>query len=307
MISLKKLQKKINKKNISNLILALVAYIFYYTIYLFIPYPIASKIGYLLGVLILAKAPIKRKHEVIKNIELCFPDKPKSFIKNIYKESCGNFVRSIFEMPKMNKGFNVNKYVKIHDEYNIKDYSKNHNIILIGAHMGNWEAFSVQSNYFQNLFYAIYKPPKNPYLKQLIFNMRLHVSKKLHTIQLNKNTIINFNRKLSNKEPINPIIIAMFTDQKTYEGIPTTLFGRKVTTLHFLPKIALKYNIKMVPVRCTRVNGIYFDLHIEKPLEIIPTGNKEEDVKMLTQANNNKIEEWITKYPEQWFWLHRRW
>ena len=301
------MKKLFNKKNISNLALACVAYFFYYIIYFFIPYSVASKIGYLLGAYLIAKVPIKRRAEVLKNMALCFPNKPKSVIKQIYKESCGNFGRVIFEMPKINKGFNLDKYVKIHDENNVKDYSKNNNIILIGAHMANWEMIAKQANYFQSLFYAIYKPPHNPYLAKFFVKMRLNVSKRIYPTQLNKESIIKFNKKLLEKNTNDPIIIAKFTDQKTYEGITTTFFGRKVTTLNLLPRLAIKNHIKMYPVRCVRRDGIYFDMYIEKPLEIVSTGNTTEDIKLLTQANNNKIEEWITKYPEQWFWLHKRW
>ncbi|NLI14735.1 MAG: lipid A biosynthesis acyltransferase, partial [candidate division Zixibacteria bacterium] len=37
------------------------------------------------------------------------------------------------------------------------------------------------------------------------------------------------------------------------------------------------------------------------------TGDKEEDIKKLTQAYSDQLAKYITKYPDHWLWSHRRW
>ena len=50
-----------------------------------------------------------------------------------------------------------------------------------------------------------------------------------------------------------------------------------------------------------------FTLYIEGPFTVEKTGDKEQDIKNLTQVYSDILAKYITRYPEQWFWAHRRW
>jgi len=46
---------------------------------------------------------------------------------------------------------------------------------------------------------------------------------------------------------------------------------------------------------------------IEGPLFPADSGDRERDNLAFMQALNDRLEEWIRRRPEQWYWLHRRW
>ncbi|HUK66398.1 MAG TPA: lipid A biosynthesis acyltransferase [Anaeromyxobacteraceae bacterium] len=46
---------------------------------------------------------------------------------------------------------------------------------------------------------------------------------------------------------------------------------------------------------------------IEGPLAVPTSGRRDEDVLAFTQDLNDRLERWVRAYPEQWYWLHRRW
>jgi len=46
---------------------------------------------------------------------------------------------------------------------------------------------------------------------------------------------------------------------------------------------------------------------IEGPLEPRRTGDHEADVLAFMQDLNDRLERWIRRYPDRWYWLHRRW
>jgi KDO2-lipid IV(A) lauroyltransferase len=48
-------------------------------------------------------------------------------------------------------------------------------------------------------------------------------------------------------------------------------------------------------------------LHFGKELDVIRTGDPEEDALANTASFTAAIEKYIRRYPEQWLWLHRRW
>jgi hypothetical protein len=37
------------------------------------------------------------------------------------------------------------------------------------------------------------------------------------------------------------------------------------------------------------------------------TGNKEHDIRVITQNMTKELERTISEYPEQWLWFHNRW
>jgi KDO2-lipid IV(A) lauroyltransferase len=48
-------------------------------------------------------------------------------------------------------------------------------------------------------------------------------------------------------------------------------------------------------------------LVIEGPLEPRRTGDRDADVLAFMQDLNDRLERWIRRYPDRWYWLHRRW
>ena len=45
----------------------------------------------------------------------------------------------------------------------------------------------------------------------------------------------------------------------------------------------------------------------EAPVDLIRTGDKAEDLRVNTQRHTEVLESIIRRYPDQWFWVHRRW
>jgi len=46
---------------------------------------------------------------------------------------------------------------------------------------------------------------------------------------------------------------------------------------------------------------------IEGPLFPPETGDRHRDALAFMQDLNDRLEGWVRRYPEQWYWLHRRW
>ncbi|HVO18849.1 MAG TPA: lysophospholipid acyltransferase family protein [Anaeromyxobacter sp.] len=46
---------------------------------------------------------------------------------------------------------------------------------------------------------------------------------------------------------------------------------------------------------------------VEGPLHPLDTGDWERDVLAFVQDLNDRLERWVRRHPEHWYWLHRRW
>jgi KDO2-lipid IV(A) lauroyltransferase len=84
-------------------------------------------------------------------------------------------------------------------------------------------------------------------------------------------------------------------------------FGKKAPTTPGLAVLALKTEAPVVPVFMVRDGFQKHRLIIKEPLELIRTGDFEKDVAANTQLFNQTLESMVRQYPDQWFWIHRRW
>lgn len=46
---------------------------------------------------------------------------------------------------------------------------------------------------------------------------------------------------------------------------------------------------------------------LEGPLALPDTGDRHRDALLFMQDLNDRLERWIRRYPDRWYWLHRRW
>jgi KDO2-lipid IV(A) lauroyltransferase len=102
-------------------------------------------------------------------------------------------------------------------------------------------------------------------------------------------------------------MVAMLSDQDAgSDGVIVQFFGRPAST----PKGPAAFSIKTgVPLACGFIvrEGLKQRIVIEPPFSIEFSGQKDEDIRRLTQAYTSLLEEYVRRYPDHWFWPHRRW
>ena len=65
--------------------------------------------------------------------------------------------------------------------------------------------------------------------------------------------------------------------------------------------------LKNIDLAVREDDNYHFKLTGTAPIRYTPTGDKEHDIREITQLYSNAFEELIRKYPDQWLWAHRRW
>ena len=84
-------------------------------------------------------------------------------------------------------------------------------------------------------------------------------------------------------------------------GVRLPFMGHDAPTALSAAELALKYDAVLLPFFSVRQSdGLSFAIELDAP---IAHTNAEQMMMDATQA----LEARVTKYPEQWFWIHRRW
>lgn len=101
--------------------------------------------------------------------------------------------------------------------------------------------------------------------------------------------------------------LGLLVDQKLDNGISVPFFGLPAMTAPAVASFALKFRCPVVPAYTVRVGPARLNVIFETPIVLPDTGDKEQDVLLLTTEMNRTLERWIREKPGAWLWLHRRW
>ncbi|MDF1503083.1 lysophospholipid acyltransferase family protein [Roseisolibacter sp. H3M3-2] len=103
-------------------------------------------------------------------------------------------------------------------------------------------------------------------------------------------------------------VVAMVSDQGAL-GLASTwvpFFGRPAKTPRGPAVFALRLKVPILFAAAVRQPSGRFLLGFE-PVPVEETGDRERDVDTIVAAYTRQLEAWVRRYPEQYFWQHRRW
>lgn len=238
------------------------------------------------------------------NIRLAMPYLDEKQIEDILDGMWDNLGRIVGEFVHISKmsGKNLMRHIRINNDSqkNIEFLKKNKKGgIIFSGHIGNWEIGSKILLENGLNVKILYRPLNNSFVDNITASIRgiEHISK---GPKGNKQII---------QELKNGNYVVILIDQRVGDGILVPFFGKEALTTASVARLALKYNVPLIPARSIRVNKKFaFEVRIEKPLEFKKTDNiTNGKVFTLTAKMNKKLEEWIKEYPSQWFWVHNRW
>jgi KDO2-lipid IV(A) lauroyltransferase len=85
-------------------------------------------------------------------------------------------------------------------------------------------------------------------------------------------------------------------------------FGIPAYTASGLARIALRTDAAVVPTFTVWKPELRkYTLRFDPAVELIRSGDNENDVVANTAKFTKVIEDYVRRYPEQWLWVHRRW
>ncbi len=217
-------------------------------------------------------------------------------------QNLGMMAVEFFRIPRMNVETFKKKVTIEGLEEALELLGRKKGVLLLLSHFGNWEMMGIMSKLIGDSIMVIAKPmKKNRRMDQYITKIRNAAGLEVVSSIKASRTVI---KALSKNR-----VVGILIDQraKRSEGVWADFFEKKAPTTPGLAVLAMKTGAPVVPVFMVR-NG--FEKHrliIQEPLELVHTGDIKKDVEANTQLFNHKLESMIRQYPDQWFWVHRRW
>ena len=265
-------------------------------------------IGRVLGITISRKifsfifsliGPFFKSSEIIKknlkNFSKNISESEKNEIsKNMWKNFGMTFIEYIF-LDYFRKN---SSHIKFIGEENLVDcIKKNQPVIFVSGHFANFELMSMEITKKKIKLATIYRPLNNFFLNPFMEYLRKkYVCKNQIKKGINgvRNAIEYIKKEYS---------IALMIDQRVSEGKKVIFFGKPAFTTTLPAQLAIKYNLKIIPVYIERTRNNKFKIEFLNSIKPKDFKNK----LALSEKLNKIIEKMIIKNPNQWIWTHNRW
>lgn len=234
------------------------------------------------------------------NLKRAFPNITDEEVKSIQLQMYDNLARTFIEyfyIPRLDKEKNFTYEIK--NEHYYEDIKKNDKpAILFTGHIANWE---IGAWYLSRQGYPltpIYRKANNPFVDRLLKNLRSSVSNGL--IAKGDRASRESLRALKQGKKL-----VMLIDQKLDEGIEVPFFGHPAFTASGISRLARAAKCPIIPTRVVRKENLNFIIEFFPPITFEDYQHTT-DYELLVELHHI-LESWIMEYPDQWFWIHRRW
>lgn len=246
-----------------------------------------------------------RRKVAISNIKRVFGNLSDKEIAAIAKSNFKKLGINVIEfllMPYLGTEQIAERFSVEGREFVEEAFKKGRGVIALGFHFGNWEVTGIVSRLLEHNIIALARPLK----KHLLLNGSLNSLRELTglTIIVNENTGKEVMKLLKENK-----IVAILGDQreKRSRGVFVELFGTKVPTSKGVAMIGMKTGAAVLPIYAVRKGFLRYTFVCGKPLDMEREGNIGELIEKNTRKINAFLETIIRQYPDEWFWVHRRW
>src|SRR5579864_507741 len=241
----------------------------------------------------------------MRNLEMVFPEKSMAERRRILRgvfTSLGRQLAELCQFPSYTPE-NIDQVV-VYDglENYERAYARGKGVLFLTAHFGGWELSAFTHSLHGHWLHIVMRPMDNEYLDRWLQQYRtMHGNK-----TVNKDDFVR--GLLAAMKAGETVGILMDTNMTPPQGEFVDFFGVPACTAVGVARVALRSGAAVVPAftiwdRQLKKYRVRFD----PALKLASTGDDQADALANTAMFNRVIQDYATRYPEQWLWVHRRW
>lgn len=266
-------------------------------VFSFLPLPVLALLGYVIGLLAYILGGSRRRI-AFKNISVCFPEKTAAECRKISRQHFALIGQSVFTVPAhwwiSKERFNRRVQITGREHYDAA-LASGRNIIILAPHFISLDVAGFRLAQERPLL-TMYQYAKNGLIDEIVKRGRVRYGGEL----------------VERKAPMRNLIRAIRKGQPFYylpdqdagrKGLFVPFFHEQASTYSMLGKFAQMTDALVVPCR-TRIKpwGQGYEVVMSAPLQNYPTKDELADTMLMNQA----VADLIRPYPEQYFWVHKR-
>ena len=268
--------------------------------------PIETAAGIARALAWLAHRVLRIRHRVVEeNLRCAFPHfgaGERDCLARRMWEHLFLLVVEVAHIPRKIHQTNWRRYIRLGGkDVLVRLLLSDRPVIIVTGHFGNFEAAGVLLGLLGFPTFTVARTLDNPYLDRFVNKFR----------GLSGQFIIP---KKGGYDQIVQVMaqggtMTFLADQHAGEkGCWVEFFGRPASAHKAIALLAMTYHAPMVVGYCRRLDRpMQFEMRVHAVADPQQTPPEAASVQALTQWYTSRLEEFIRQWPEQYWWLHRRW
>jgi KDO2-lipid IV(A) lauroyltransferase len=256
---------------------------------------------------LLYKLDKRHRQVALDNLRHAFPGRYTdteldALVREVFRHFCG-LVVEIVQLPRLFHASNWRRFVELpHCDRMVDLMLSGRPMMYVTGHFGNWElaGFGLGALGFKT--YAIARTLDNPFVDHFL---RVKFREKTGQVILSKD---------GDYERIQQVlagggVVATLADQDAGQrGLFVDFFGRPASTHKAVALLCLEHQAPLLVVGTAKVGQpLRYAVLVEDVIYPEDFASAPDAVKQITQRFTAALERLVRRYPEQYFWLHRRW
>ncbi|MCI0642402.1 MAG: lysophospholipid acyltransferase family protein [Gemmataceae bacterium] len=273
-----------------------------------LPFALACRLGEFIGWLGY-RVDKRHRNVALENLRHAFPgqfseDELLQLVQKVFQHF-GLLLIEILFLPRRVNIQNWRRHFQFRTEEDVRRFLdmalSGRPVLLATGHFGNWELSGFVLGLLGVPLYAIARPLDNPYVDDYLRRLREFHGQKI----LAKQGDFEHIQEVLTKGGI----LGTLADQDAGQrGLFVEFFHRPASTHKALALLALEHKVPIVVLASVRTDGpLVYRALVEDVILPEEYEGRPDAIKAITQRYSTALEQLIRQYPEQYFWLHRRW
>lgn len=246
-----------------------------------------------------------RRRVALENLRLAFPEKPEAERRAIARGNyrhLGQMIPDFLRVPALSPSELDRIFVYEGWECYERAAARGKGVIACTAHFGNFDLLAsantrrgvpitqISREMGKNVFNDLIREARR---RSGVDELVVKPGQTMRAIlkALSQNRVIGY--VIDQNQPVRAVFPTFFGVPAATAATPAFLARRTGCAVIFTLSVPLGDGRHRV--------------FIEGPLEVPDTGDAEADDLAFMQLLNDKLEAWVRRHPDRWYWVHRRW
>ena len=252
----------------------------------------------------------KRHRQVaLDNLRHAFPSQYSDaeldvLVRGVYRHFCLMLIEILF-LPRLVHNGNWRSFLHYRSEAEARRmvdlWISGRPVLMATGHFGNWEVSSYVLGLLGVEFCGIARPLDNRFLDAWLRRFREAQGQKMLA-------------KKGDFEQIQGVlarcgVLGTLADQDAGQrGVYVDFFNRPASTHKAVALLALEHNVPIAVIAAARLDRpMQYLAMVQDVIYPEEYADRPDAVKAITQRFTTALEGMVRQFPEQYFWLHRRW
>jgi KDO2-lipid IV(A) lauroyltransferase len=244
-----------------------------------------------------------RRKVALDNLLQAFPERSSIEIEAIARSLYRNLGKNLLEFlrfPNLSGEDIRHKVTFIGREHFDRAIEGGKGALLISSHFGNWELYAASIAAYGYPISVVVYEQHNPLTDRM-----------MNDIRRAKNIDVIFKpdapRAILKALAKNRFVAILIDQDAGQDGVFVDFMGRPASTAKGPAVFAIRTGAPLLTGVIVRQADGGHTGYIEPPAYADPTKDKEQETQRLTAYVTAAMERYVRKYPDHWYWVHRRW